>query len=225
MQGQRCPPWPLLLAHLGCDAGQGCWRSCSDRAQPPKAGASSDFGEPCPWFCRPWGASLWCPRNVGCVQAACGVRPWGQLPPVPSCPALDFARGRVLRAPAGQGALCKAAFQSYQPILCPPMGQGLCGHSWKLVETLLCWDQDGIGPHCPGEALGQPHQPGFTLRARAAGLPAVPCALPRVRGGSGCESLGVAKRINTRPSCPINLSGAGGRLYPPALQFNGFRWQ
>lgn len=160
------------------------------------------------------------------VPQECGVCSgclWGEaLGPAPPCPVLPSpglctreGPRRWLRAPAGQGALCRAAFQSHLPILCTPLGQGLCGHSWNLVETLLCWDQDGIGPHYPGEAVEQPHKYGFILCACAAGLPAVPCALPRVRGGRGCESVCVAKRINTRPSCPINLSGAGGRLYPP----------
>lgn len=47
--------------------------------------------------------------------------------------------------------------------------------------------------------------------------------LLRVRKGRGCESICVAKRINTLLLCPINLSSVGGWRYPPVLQLNGFR--
>lgn len=102
-------------------------------------------------------------------------------------------------------------------------------------------------PGTPGDVLphgpevctfGQPCEHGVTPNACAAGHSANKAAslcswgwaahgplssLLRVRKGRGCESVCVAKRINTLLLCPINLSSVRGWLYPPVLQFNGFR--
>lgn len=60
------------------------------------------------------------------------------------------------------------------------------------------------------------------LRLGCTWSPLLPLLL-RVRKGRGCESVCVAKRINTLMLCPINLLSVRGWLYPPVLQFNGFR--
>lgn len=104
VQGQRCPPLSPAVGPLtnpgheaGWVVGQGCWCSCSDRAQPSKAGVGSRFGGAwpllrsarwvacaAPWLSTGWGFSL--------VPQVCGVCSgclWGEaLGAAPPCPVL-----------------------------------------------------------------------------------------------------------------------------------------
>lgn len=159
-----------------------------DHAQPPKAGASSDFGEPCPWFCRPWGASLWCPRNAGCVQAAYGVRLWGQLPHVPSCPALDFARGRVRGGGCvpqlGRGLFVGQLSRAICPSFAPRWVRVSAGTAGTLWRPSCAGTRMESGPITPVKLWSSPTSMVSSYVPVLLGCPRSP-ALCRGCGGAG----------------------------------------
>ena len=149
---------------------------------------------------------------------------WGEaLTWSPCLPGPGLCSGKKLRRWLyAEG--CQWECSSTEPLagLCTLLSEGLWTQSDVCSRAL--WGQEGISPHgC--WAFRQPHEHSITLHAHPWAARGPLSLLLWLRESSGCESVCVAKRINTLLLCPINLSSAGGWLYPPALQFNGFRSQ